>query len=630
MAWDGNGSFSRTNGDKTGATAWQQDQAADIKIRADRHDTHDQDLASGINNCITKDGQNTPSSDLPMGGRKHTNVSNAAARNQYASLGQLQDRTTNYGGTAGGTANAITISLTPSPGAYVAGQVFNFLANADNTGNVTLNVSGIGVKAVKKANGVQLSAGDLKVGQPVSVIYNGTDFLLIAQPDSNWIDFGHTPTYSTTTAFTVPGDETSKYTVGRRIRIQDSAVLYGVITASAYSSVTTVTVSLDSGDLSASITAISVSVLTPDNPSLPNSDAARSSMGLGTAAKQNVGTSENNVVQLAAGGKLPAVDGSALTNLPIPSTNAMRADLALIRSLGATDSFQLVGDGWADAFNDETGINTGSSVGETHDNTNKLYTNQTSASLIAQGTGTNIGDMTTYGGLAAAFDGETSEINNNSAAKTSVTAAYVGKNYSGGKAIAKAEVWPTSNVGYAGSASSITFNLRGKATAPANSADGTLLGTLTISETSSGPATITSSVTTSFAYVWVEITVGSSDDLYFAEVQFYERGSVTDMTLQSATQTAPSNPASGRVTVVYEPLDSITLNTDLTFEMSCNAGTNKISGTLSEVGSYGGNKKILTATVDLSAHSGTDVIAYLKTANSKAVSVDAWAIEWSG
>ena len=47
--------------------------------------------------------------------------------------------------------------------------------------------------------------------------------------------------------------------------------------------------------------------------------AARTSLGLGTAATQTVGTSANNVVQLDSSAKLPAVDGSALTNLPSSS-----------------------------------------------------------------------------------------------------------------------------------------------------------------------------------------------------------------------------------------------------------------------------------------------------------------------
>lgn len=47
----------------------------------------------------------------------------------------------------------------------------------------------------------------------------------------------------------------------------------------------------------------------------------RTTLGLGTAATFNVGTSANNVVQLDGTAKLPAVDGSQLTNLPVQSSS---------------------------------------------------------------------------------------------------------------------------------------------------------------------------------------------------------------------------------------------------------------------------------------------------------------------
>lgn len=47
-----------------------------------------------------------------------------------------------------------------------------------------------------------------------------------------------------------------------------------------------------------------------------NASTSRTNLGLGTAAIYNVGTGANNIVQLTAGGILPAVDGSLLTNLP--------------------------------------------------------------------------------------------------------------------------------------------------------------------------------------------------------------------------------------------------------------------------------------------------------------------------
>lgn len=88
MAWSG-GTFTRANG----ATEWQDDAALGVGIEAAIHDAQDNDLASGINNCLTKDGQNTPTANLPMGGYKHTGVASATASGQYTTYNQLQDST---------------------------------------------------------------------------------------------------------------------------------------------------------------------------------------------------------------------------------------------------------------------------------------------------------------------------------------------------------------------------------------------------------------------------------------------------------------------------------------------------------------------------------------------------------
>ena len=46
------------------------------------------EIVAGINNCLTKDGQNAPSADLPMGARKHTNVAPAVAVTNYVRAGE--------------------------------------------------------------------------------------------------------------------------------------------------------------------------------------------------------------------------------------------------------------------------------------------------------------------------------------------------------------------------------------------------------------------------------------------------------------------------------------------------------------------------------------------------------------
>jgi hypothetical protein len=82
--------------------------------------------------------------------------------------------------------------------------------------------------------------------------------------DGGWFDYGHTTVFGSGTTFTVASTNvTSVYTVGRRIRAVGSSTgtIYGVISASAFSTNTTVTVVWDSGSLSSETLAISVSKL---------------------------------------------------------------------------------------------------------------------------------------------------------------------------------------------------------------------------------------------------------------------------------------------------------------------------------------------------------------------------------
>jgi len=47
MGWSG-GTYTRSDGVFTGTSIWQNNRDAGTKIVADRHDTHDQDIATGI------------------------------------------------------------------------------------------------------------------------------------------------------------------------------------------------------------------------------------------------------------------------------------------------------------------------------------------------------------------------------------------------------------------------------------------------------------------------------------------------------------------------------------------------------------------------------------------------------
>lgn len=117
------------------------------------------------------------SKDLPMVTKKFTQVGDATARDQFPSVGQIQDAAVIHG-TVGGTANALTLTLTPAITSYTLGQTFTFIPTANNSGATTINVSGVGVKNVF-INGAATTGGELKLGVPVFAQYDGTQFSLI-------------------------------------------------------------------------------------------------------------------------------------------------------------------------------------------------------------------------------------------------------------------------------------------------------------------------------------------------------------------------------------------------------------------------------------------------------------------
>lgn len=189
MAWSG-ASFVRA----LGASQWANDAAAAVGIQAGIHDTQDNDLATGIDNCINKNGANTPTANLSMGGFIHTNVGSATARTNYPSVGQVQDGYGSWCGTSGGSANAQTLTPTPAIAAGVAGQRFTFIAGFTNTSTLTLNVSGLGAQAAYRPDGRVMVAGDITAGQVYTVVNDGASRFIFLNVTPKWVDYSPTVT----------------------------------------------------------------------------------------------------------------------------------------------------------------------------------------------------------------------------------------------------------------------------------------------------------------------------------------------------------------------------------------------------------------------------------------------------
>ncbi len=84
-------------------------------------------------------------------------------------------------GTVGGTANAITLTLTPALAAYANGVRLIFKATANNTGATTINVNGLGARNIFKLSGTSLVActgGEIVSGAWYEIIDDGTQFQL--------------------------------------------------------------------------------------------------------------------------------------------------------------------------------------------------------------------------------------------------------------------------------------------------------------------------------------------------------------------------------------------------------------------------------------------------------------------
>jgi len=126
MAFNGSGTFERIYN-------WVNDKANGYKITASRMDGEFDGIASGLSQCITKDGQTTISANIPMSNYKFTGLGNGSSRTDSIALGQVQDGTYTYLGTTSGSADAYTLTPSPSITAYATTQQFTAKINATNT-----------------------------------------------------------------------------------------------------------------------------------------------------------------------------------------------------------------------------------------------------------------------------------------------------------------------------------------------------------------------------------------------------------------------------------------------------------------------------------------------------------------
>jgi len=145
------------------------------------HNNTNSDIATALSTCIAKDGQSTPTADIPMGGFSLTGLADGAALQESVNVRQLQNNGAITLTSVSGT-NTITATVSPVPAAYASGQIFVFEPAANNTGASTINISSLGAKDIY-LNNAAIGADVLVSGQPVVIRYNGTQFEIIGKSD---------------------------------------------------------------------------------------------------------------------------------------------------------------------------------------------------------------------------------------------------------------------------------------------------------------------------------------------------------------------------------------------------------------------------------------------------------------
>ena len=82
-----------------------------------------------------------------------------------------------------GSSTTYACNMPAVPPAYAAGTLYAFQADMANTGAATINFNSLGAKSIKKTQGgaaTDLATNDIRAGQWVILIYDGTNMQMLS------------------------------------------------------------------------------------------------------------------------------------------------------------------------------------------------------------------------------------------------------------------------------------------------------------------------------------------------------------------------------------------------------------------------------------------------------------------
>jgi hypothetical protein len=140
-------------------------------------------------------------------------------------------------------------------------------------------------------------------------------------------------------------------------------------------------------------------------------------------------------------------------------------------------------------------------------------------------------------------------------------------------------------------------------------------GTYSATVSTNARSVFTGEATGSGVTGWIEDSNGTNEPMRYTHTV-----TTDNMTMVTTTQTADASVSNGRVMMEIDPIDSITLNTDLTAEITADGGTHWTSATLSNIGKGQAGRTVVES-ADTACTAGTSFAARIKTLNNKSVNV---------
>ena len=320
-------------------------------------------------------------------------------------------------------------------------------------------------------------------------------------------------------------------------------------------------------------------------------------------------------------GNAPATDLNPVNN-QVALLNNQLALLNLRHVIDVGGSYiQAVGS-IADEYDDASGVNASGSVNETYDATSDFYSGAGISANLCTG-GTPIVSRSFPGYYpASAFNGSTTGLQWADAnhGGGSATSDYIGYQFATAVDITRLRMVQTNTTSNGTGTAAIEYSDNGSSWTEAK-ASSACLADVTFNFSSVGAHVYwrIRSTDTSIQYSW---------GVY--EIEMFGAVSL-NMTLVSATFTAETAPTESSLVILHQPVDAVTLNTDILGYISRDAGTTWTLGTLVDAGSFDSTTNILTMNaVDISSQpSGTSMRYKIVTANTKEQRLHGAWLAWS-